>query len=284
MDLQEWKKIVFLKIITNTMLKKFRALFLTMAVLALALSSCVPKKKIVFLQSEENNQDSVFLYERVAYKLQVNDIIDVKIVSLDEDVNKLFNSSATASNNVAQTANLGDLYYITGYNIDDSGFVSLPIIGKVNVLNKTLAEAQQEIDTHVFKYFSKYFLVVKLGGIRFSALGEFKRPGKYTILQNQATIFEAIALAGDLDIVASRADVKIIRQYPEGTKIHTINLLDKNIIHTPFYFIQPNDVLYVEPLPAKSWGVGTNAAQSTALILSLVSSTLLIIVSFNNLK
>ena len=239
---------------------------------------------MVYLQSEENNQDSVFLYERIDYKLQVNDIIDVKIVSLDEDVNKLFNSNSVASTNVAQTANLGDLYYITGYNIDDSGYVYLPIIGKVYVLNKTLSEASKEIDKHVLRYFSKYYLVVKLGGIRFSALGEFKRPGKYTILQNQATIFEALALAGDVAMVASREDVKIIRQYPEGTKIHTINLLDKNLIHTPYYFIQPNDVIYIEPLPQKSWGVGVNAAQSTALIMSLISSTLLIIVSFNNFK
>jgi polysaccharide export outer membrane protein len=239
---------------------------------------------MVYLQSEENNQDSVFLYERIDYKLQVNDIIDVKIVSLDEDVNKLFNSNSAASSSAAQTANLGDLYYITGYNIDDSGYVYLPIIGKVNVLNKTLSEASKEIDTHVYKYFSKYYLVVKLGGIRFSAIGEFNRPGKYTILQNQATIFEAIALAGDLAMVASRGDVKIIRQYPEGTKIHTINLLDKKLIQTPYYFIQPNDVIYVEPLPQKSWGVGVNAAQSTALIMSLISSTLLIIISLNSFK
>lgn len=250
----------------------------------LMFSSCVPKKKMVYLQSESTNADSIFNYQRTDYKLQVNDIIDVKIVSLDEEVNKLFNSNAAATGNIAQTANLGDLYYVTGYNIDDSGNVELPIIGEVNVLNKTLEEARIEIDQHVFKYFSKYFLSVKLGGIRFSALGEFNRPGKYTILQNQATLFEALALAGDLNMVASRGDVKIIRQYPDGTKIHTLNLLDRNLIHTPYYFIQPNDVIYVEPLKAKSWGVGTNAAQSTALILSLISSTLLIIVSFSNLK
>ncbi|MGB0805808.1 MAG: polysaccharide biosynthesis/export family protein, partial [Salibacteraceae bacterium] len=252
--------------------------------IGLIFSSCVPKKKMVFLQTESTISDTIFNYHRIDYKLQANDIIDVKIVSLDEKVNKLFNTSVAASGNVAQTANYGDLYYVTGYNIDDSGNVNLPIIGDVNILNKTLEEARMEIDKYVFKYFSKYFLSVKLGGIRFSAIGEFKAPGKYTILQNQATIFEAIALAGDLNMVASRADVKLIRQYPEGTKIHTLDLLSRGIINTPYYFIQPNDVIYVEPLKAKSWGVGVNAAQSTALILSLLSSTLLIIVSFNNLK
>lgn len=266
------------------MTKKLSKLIFILGGILFLVSSCIPKKKMVYLQTESTNSDTVFQYKRLDYKLQVNDIIDVKIVSLDEDVNKLFNSSVAASSSAAQTANLGDLYYITGYNIDDSGNVDIPIIGEVNVLNKTLEEARIEIDKYVYKYFSKYFLSVKLGGIRFSALGEFNRPGKYTVLQNQATIFEALALAGDLNMVASRADVKIIRQYPEGTKIHKVNLLDRNLIHTPYYFIQPNDVIYVEPLKAKSWGVGTNAAQSTALILSLVSSTLLIVVSFNNLK
>lgn len=264
---------------------KIIKLLYIIGIISFGVSSCVPKKKMVYLQSEQNNQDSVFLYERVNYKLQVNDIIDVKIVSLDEDVNKLFNSnSISTSGNVAQVANLGDLYYVAGYSINDSGFIYLPIIGPVRVLNKTLSEAQTEIEKQVKKYFSKYYLVVKLGGIRFSAIGDFNRPGKYTILQNQATIFEGISVAGDLSMVASRSDVKLIRQYPGGTKIHTINLLDENLIHTPFYFIQPNDVIYVEPLKQKSWGVGINGAQSTALILSLISSTLLIIVSFNNIK
>ncbi len=266
------------------MYKNLTTLLFVFVGFTMMFSSCIHKKKMVYAQTASTNLDTLFNYQRTDYKLQVNDIIDVKIVSLDEDVNKLFNSNAAASSAAAQTANLGDLYYITGYNIDDSGNVDLPIIGEVNVLNKTLREAKDVIDKHVLKYFSKYYLVVKLGGIRFSALGEFNRPGKYTILQNQATIFEALALAGDLNMVASRGDIKIIRQYPEGTRIHTLNLLDRNLFHTPYYFIQPNDVIYVEPLKAKSWGVGTNAAQSTVLIMSLISSTLLIIVSFSNLK
>ena len=249
-----------------------------------SLVSCVPKKKMVFLQSETNNIDSVFFYEREVYKLQISDIVDVKIISLDEQVNEIFNSNANASSSqVAQVANLGDLYYVTGYSINDSGNIYLPIIGEVNIVGLSLEEVKVAISQKAERYFSKYYLSVKIGGVRFSAIGEFARPGKYTILQNQATIFEAIALAGDLLMVASRSDVKLIRQYPGGTKIHTLNLLDKKLIHSPYYFIQPNDVIYVEPLKAKSWGVGVNAAQSTALILSLVSSTLLIIVSFNNL-
>lgn len=256
-----------------------------LVMLLAGMTACVPKKDMVYLQAAEGAQDSVFVYERIPYKLQSNDIIDVRIVSLDEEVNKLFNfNTGNNINQAAQTANLGDMYYATGYSLDLNGEVDLPIIGKVPVSGLTLEEAHAKIDTYVQKYFSKYYLVVKLGGVRFSAIGEFARPGKYTILQNQATIFDAISTAGDLLMTASRSDVKVIRQYPDGTRIHTVNLLDRNVINTPYYFVQPGDMIYVEPLKAKSWGVGTNAAQSATLLLSIISSTLLIIVSFANLK
>ena len=117
----------------------------------------------------------------------------------------------------------------------------------------SLKDAKDVIDLEVAKLFKNYYLQVKLGGIRFSTLGEFNRSGKQVVLQNQATIFEAIALGGDLTSLAKRDEIKLIRQYPEGTKIHTINLLDQSIIGSPYYFIQPNDVLYAEPLPQKAY-------------------------------
>ena len=120
---------------------------------------------------------------------------------------------------------------------------------------------------------------VKLGGIRFSAIGEFNRPGKHVVMQNQATIFEAIALSGGLSSVAKRKNIKLIRQYPEGTRIHNINLLDQSIIASPYYFIQPNDVLYAEPMPQKSWGVGVNGAQTFGTIINTLSATLAITLS-----
>ena len=95
---------------------------------------------------------------------------------------------------------------------------------------QTLDQARTTIDTKVGGLFNNYHLQVKLGGIRFSAIGEFNRPGKQVVMQNQATIFEAIALSGDLNSVARRDDIKLIRQYPDGTRIHTINLLDQSII------------------------------------------------------
>jgi len=137
-----------------------------------------------------------------------------------------------------------------------------------------LEEAKAIINTEVQRYFKTYYLQVKLGGIRFATLGEFNRSGKQVILQNQATIYEAIAAAGDLGPLAKRDEIRLIRQYPEGTKIHTINLLDQSIIGSPYYFIQPNDVLYAEPLPQKSYGFGVTGAQTITTLVSALSSSL----------
>jgi polysaccharide export outer membrane protein len=121
-----------------------------------------------------------------------------------------------------------------------------------------------------------------LGGIRYAALGEFRRPGKFVVLQDRMTIFEAIANEGDLTTIAKRDEVMLIRLYPEGTKIHRINLKDRQIIASPFYFIQPNDQLYAEPMKVRELGSGENAAQSLLLFTSLVTTGLLLVNLFTN--
>lgn len=253
--------------------------------LLLATSSCVPTKKMIYLQPEEGQTTETFKYDRQEYKLQVNDILDVKISSLNPDVNAIFNASSMATMQVAQaTAQKGgDLYYMTGYSISPEGEIDIPFVGKVNVSGKSLDEAYLAIDEKVGDLFNNYHLQVKLGGIRFSALGEFNRPGKHVVMQNQATIFEAIALSGDLNQVARRDEIKLIRQYPDGTKIHTINLLDQSIIGSPYYFVQPNDVLYAEPLPQRAWGVGITGAQTLSTIISTLSTSLALTLSIISL-
>lgn len=241
-----------------------------------AITSCVPVKKMIYLQSEEDITEKVFEYQKEEYKLQVNDILDVQIRSMNEEANKLFSiqSQGGGQNMQAGMQGGGDLFYMNGYTVNDNGAIELPYIGEVMVKGKSLQEVKVIIDTEVQRYFKTYYLQVKLGGIRFATLGEFTRSGKQVILQNQATIYEAIALAGDLTPLAKRDEIKLIRQYPEGTRIHTINLLDQSIIGSPYYFIQPNDVLYAEPLPQKAYGFGVTGAQTITTLVSALSSSL----------
>jgi polysaccharide export outer membrane protein len=96
------------------------------------------------------------------------------------------------------------------------------------------------------------------------------------------TIFEAIANAGDLSTIAKRDEILLIRQYPEGTKLHRINLNDRMVINSPFYFIQPNDQLYAEPMKVREIGAGENAAQSILLIATTLTTILLVVNLFTS--
>src|SRR5690606_37426091 len=133
----------------------------------------------------------------------------------DENMNNLFNLETGRSTNIGSgiSSSGGDVYYMTGYTLNKEGNIELPLVGEVNIKNMTLDEAKEMIVHELKKYFvsEDYFIRVRLGGIRYSALGEFGRPGKFVVLQDRMTIFEAIAHAGDLNVVAKRDQLLLIR-------------------------------------------------------------------------
>jgi polysaccharide biosynthesis/export protein len=249
-----------------------------------ASAACVSNEKIIYLQNLEGKQvipeDELISYDIPEYKLQYNDIVDVNIQTVDDLLLNGFNNKSVAGNQQMQMAGQtgGDIYYMTGYTVDRNGFIRIPIVGEVQVQNKSLDEVRVQIESQLKEYVkTEVYVKVKLGGIRYSALGEFKRPGKFVVLQDRMTIFEAIANAGDLTNISKRDEILLIRQYPEGTKLHRLNLNDRQLIRSPYYFIQPNDQLYAEPMKVREVGAGENAAQSLALIISAITAAVLII-------
>ena len=255
-------------------------------VFILSFSSCVSNKKIMYYQNLEGNQviqdGELISYELPEYRLQYNDIIDIQIQTIEQILEKgLTSKIQNEANNavfgqIAQSG--GDIYYMTGYTIDKNGFIRMPLLGEIQVNDMTLDEIRILVEKELKKYVtSEIFVRVKLGGIRFSTLGEFRRPGKYVVLQDRLTIFEAIAQAGDMTTVAKRDQILLVRQYPDGTRLHRINLNDRQIIQTPYYFIQPNDQIYAEPLKTREIGTGENTAQTVALILSSITAVALVL-------
>lgn len=254
------------------------------------LFSCVSNEKIIYLQNLEEktliDDDALISYEIPEYRLQYNDIIDVNVQTIDQLMESGFNGGgASSGNQQVQMAGQsgGDIFYMTGYTVDRNGNIRLPIAGEVNVQDKTLDQARHAIEERLKEFVkTELYVKVKLGGIRYSALGEFRRPGKFVVLQDRMTIFEAIANAGDLSPVAKRDEILLIRQYPEGTKLHRLDLLDRHIVESPFYFIQPNDQIYAEPMKVREIGAGENAAQSIALVISSITALALILNLINN--
>jgi polysaccharide export outer membrane protein len=144
-------------------------------------------------------------------------------------------------------------------------------------LGYTLEETRIKIENQLFEEFlnkeSGLFVTVKLAGFRYTINGEVGSTGTKILFQDKATIMEAIANAGDITITGDRKDVKVIRQFPQGSETFSIDLTDKNAMQSPCYHLQPNDYIYVKPLKQKTWGTGTTGIQSLGTIITLLSLT-----------
>ncbi|AGA79213.1 polysaccharide biosynthesis/export family protein [Echinicola vietnamensis] len=255
--------------------------------------SCISNKKLIYLQEQDADKmvatsGDLKVHKYEDYKLQLNDVLDVNIRTTSPELNLLFNDSDASSNSNAMRGGLadgGDVYFMTGYTIDDEGFIELPVIGNLKVVGLTVEEAKTLVEEEVIQYVnsaSDYFVRVRLGGMRYSALGEFNNPGKYTILQNRVTILEAIANAGEMTTVANRHEVTLIRQYPEGSKVYKINLLDERIMESDLYFLRPNDLIYAEPMKVRELGTGATFVQTFQLLVTTLTLGVLIYNATNN--
>lgn len=252
------------------------------------LNSCISNNSLVYLQNLKNNEllvdDALITYDMPEYRLQYNDIVSIDIKTTVSFINEAFQfqDANTAVRAMSGMQGGGDVYYMTGYTVDKEGEIDMPILGKIPVAGATLEETKAKIQESLRAIVNEdIFVRVKLGGIRYSIFGEVNKPGKFTMLQDRLTIFEALANAGDFTTFAKRNEIIILRQYPNGTKIHRLNLLDRNVIKTPYYFIQTNDQIYAEPLKQREFSKTENASQNILLLSSVLTTFLLLINYFN---
>ena len=260
--------------------------------ISLLFYSCVSNKKMVYMQELDNSAGPLvessqkYPYQSEEYLLQINDIVEVNIKTTDPEINLVFAAATNESTGGQSTSgqSVGDVFFMNGYSIDEKGEIEIPLIGKLKLEGLKTEEAKILIEQKVESFVKKgeYFVRVRLGGIRYSALGEFNSSGKYTILQNRVTIFEAIAYAGDLSVVAKRDEVLLIRQYPDGTQIHKINLLDRSLLNSEFYWLKPNDLIYAEPMKVRALGAGTTLVETLTLLTTSITAIALVLALVQN--
>jgi len=213
-------------------------------------SSCYYNRRLVYLQSSNFSESKATLVEnkRTPYRLQPADILSVQIKSsAEKEVSGIFN----VSNQNMMVANPGTLF-LDGYSIDTSGKITLPILGELMVKDLTVEEAQQFIQSNANKYFNGPIVIVKLISFKVTVLGEVKNPGYYFVYNNQATALEALGMAGDLTNFGNRRNIKLLRQKASATEVVLIDLTNPNLLRSEYFFLKPGDVLYVEPLKARS--------------------------------
>jgi len=245
-------------------------------------TSCVPQKDLIYLQDKGTHASNLpkVIEQQKPYRVQINDILNIRIKVLNQENATIFNPTGERE----LTAAPQEGAYFDGFTVDLRGNIKIPQLGDFKVLNMTTESIEELVKKRLlekeFNEFAQIFVTVKLAGLRYTTLGEINTTGSHVIFQERATILEAIANAGDIPIEGNKKSVRILRQYPYGQEIHRLDLTDMNVMNSPYYFIQPNDIIIVDPLKQKSLGTGTNGLQTITAILgavTVITSTILII-------
>ena len=239
----------------------------------LSSTSCISTKKITYLQADETAVDSVLTIQRLQkpYRIQVNDLLSIRVKALDQELVGMFNPIGETNPGATGEESM----YYDGFTVDQQGNIRVPTLGKINVLGLTVEEVQENVEKELleqyFKEEANIFVTVKLAGIRYTTLGEIGT-GSQVVYKEQVTIMEAVANAGGITEFGDMTDVKIIRQYPGGREqVHNIDLTNISATQSPYYYIQPNDLILVNPLPQKALGFGTTGLASFTTIISIIT-------------
>lgn len=250
------------------------------ALLALGFASCVPQQKMLILKEAEMasaNISKEYINDRtIDYKLQPGDNLYIRFLNTidDRSMSALTGEFNNASRNyLSSDASI----YLQSYTIDEEGCIELPLTGKIELKNLTIDQAKEKLQTEIDKFVNQTTIIVKLSNFNLTVLGEVVRPGMYRVYQSQINLFEAISLAGNTTAYAKNEEVKIIRQTDNGSEIITVNMGQADILSSPYYYLKPNDIIYVEPLKIKQWGF-TTFPYST--VLSVVSLAVTLYVAF----
>lgn len=253
--------------------------------LSLALMSCSGSKDIVYMEDASKLPESVLSQANPATEMTAKpgDLLQIIVTSRTLEAVKPYNKSSYLTDLGTNSNSNSDGALQEYYLVDNMGNIEFPVIGAINILGKNKAEIKDIIISNLYPkhLIEKPAVEVRFKNFQVTMLGEVKSPGVISVPNEHLTILEAVAKAGDLTIYGVRSNVRLIRTNPDGTRsIHTINLNDKELVLSPYFNLQQNDVIYVEPNGTKkrsSWSVPPGLSLAMGSIGTLISIATLII-------
>ncbi|MDD3319938.1 MAG: polysaccharide biosynthesis/export family protein [Paludibacter sp.] len=209
-------------------------------------------------------------------RIKPKDLLSITVVSTVPEASRMYNLIVPQVIRPDQSSILSEPTLQT-YLVDNDGSIDFPVFGKINVIGLTTKELQNSIQKKLASAFSNELpiVTVRITNYTINILGEVTSPGKFITTNDRMTIFDGLALAGDMTIYGRRDNVKILRENADGVKEYiTLNLNDKNVIYSPAYYLEQNDVVYVEPNNSKSRSSNYGAAETFGITTLSVLLTL----------
>ncbi|MCK5136604.1 MAG: polysaccharide biosynthesis/export family protein [Bacteroidales bacterium] len=233
------------------------------------LASCVPNKKILYVQDSremlsQQNKNMYFIDEPLDNSIRQGDELYIKVSSADE----------TQTNfNQSRQETVQDPSVIS-YTVDDEGYIKLPYINRVKLSGLTLVQASDHIEEELAQYLLYPSVFIRFVNNKVTILGEVNRPGVYVFNYKSVNILQAIGYANDVATFGNRKNVLIIREEGEYRSKYEIDLTSDALLTSEYYMVKSNDIIYVEPLKSKKWGMDTFPYD---LLLSMASLTIVVL-------
>ncbi|MCD6659769.1 MAG: polysaccharide biosynthesis/export family protein [Lentimicrobium sp.] len=244
---------------------KYLAFLLLISLFA---ASCVPQEKLKYVQNETTTViKENYEHHRPEKRIKPYDNLYINVLSLDEQTARVFsnqNSSITGGLSVD----------LLSYTVSATGTIDFPFIGEIDLNNLTLLEAKAKVEKELSQYLSNTAITMKFVNSNITVLGEVRNQGEFPFFKEQINIFQALGYAGGVTDYGDKSKVVLVREYDKSIQYHDLNLTDKSIVESQFYYLKPGDVVIVEPINTKfrnlrTFTYSTFLATTTTLITVL---------------
>ncbi|MFM2229276.1 MAG: hypothetical protein RL607_534 [Bacteroidota bacterium] len=232
-----------------------------LSIVLITISSCVSKKDYYLLQGEYDMKNASSNYEPI---IQKDDRVSILVSTFQKELAEPFNlNNASTVNNTTTSNNL-----TAGYLVDSDGNIDFPVLGKLSVAGFTVDQLKMMLKDKLKSYLVDPVVNIRILNFKVTIMGSVMAPGVKDFQTNRVTLLDALAAAGDITPYGRRDNILIVRDYQGIKSFHHIDITKANFVNSPFYYLDQNDMIYVQERKAK---VDSSALPNLPIIVSLVS-------------
>ena len=241
---------------------------------SLIMGSCVSRKKITYYQNMEDLEQEVIAAE-AGLEIKPNDLLTINVAAENMESVQPFNLLTIGRPLSGASTGMNTQLQQQPYLVDDEGNIEFPVLGTIHVAGLNRKQISELIEEKVSKYVQNPIVNARIANFQVTVLGEVNQPGTFSIPDEYLSLNKALGFAGDLTISGKRENILIIRETEEGKTYNYVDLTDASLLNSPYYYLQQNDVVYVEPSSSKIQsrsllGTATQYLSIASVITSLI--------------
>lgn len=252
--------------------------FLHLLFLPLLFASCISTEDTIYFQNGKFSTEEATLVNNfnTPYRIQPNDVLSIRVKSQDPKYSNYLNLEPEGGFTQLTPESL----YVNGYKVSEEGYIHFPTIGELKVEALTVNEVRAMVQKAVDEEIQNSTVFVTLVSFKVAVLGEVRNPGYYFVYNEKANLLEVMALAGDIGQLANRKEIHLIRQTDKGSNVILLDLTDPAVLSSPYFYLLPNDVVYVPELKEKSHFLNLANLNIFSTVFSGVSTAITVLLLF----